>query len=170
VAEERAVRKRRTPAPAIPGELGVIRIAIEAFVYGRWAAHQAFTGAEKAGENGKTGWVVTNIKTGLAIPPDVVNGLTRFEAEAVALALDEAGPLAEMLAAGDHDADRPTRRAIIDAIIAQALAEDPIANGLEECETCIGGGRIRDGETDALRPCLDCGGSGETVRANEVCS
>lgn len=30
-----------------------------------------------------------------------------------------------------------------------------------ECPTCIGHGRIRDGETRELRKCLDCNGSGE---------
>ena len=29
-----------------------------------------------------------------------------------------------------------------------------------ECGTCRGNGRIRDGETGALRRCLDCGGTG----------
>ncbi len=30
----------------------------------------------------------------------------------------------------------------------------------EECRTCLGNGRIRDGETRELRRCLDCGGTG----------
>lgn len=30
----------------------------------------------------------------------------------------------------------------------------------EECRTCLGNGRIRDGETQELRRCLDCGGAG----------
>ena len=30
-----------------------------------------------------------------------------------------------------------------------------------ECRTYLGYGRIRDGETNELRRCLDCGGSGE---------
>ncbi len=30
----------------------------------------------------------------------------------------------------------------------------------EECQTCLGSGRIRDGETGELRRCLDCGGAG----------
>lgn len=30
----------------------------------------------------------------------------------------------------------------------------------EECQTCLGNGRIRDGETGELRRCLDCGGAG----------
>lgn len=29
-----------------------------------------------------------------------------------------------------------------------------------ECPTCIGHGRIRDGETNDLRKCLDCNGNG----------
>jgi hypothetical protein len=32
----------------------------------------------------------------------------------------------------------------------------------EECRTCFGNGRIRDGETKELRRCLDCGGTGST--------
>jgi len=31
----------------------------------------------------------------------------------------------------------------------------------EECPTCLGNGRIRDGGTAELRRCLNCGGSGE---------
>lgn len=30
----------------------------------------------------------------------------------------------------------------------------------EECRTCLGVCRIRDGETKELRRCLDCGGTG----------
>ncbi len=30
----------------------------------------------------------------------------------------------------------------------------------EECRTCFGNRRIRDGETGALRRCLDCNGTG----------
>lgn len=30
----------------------------------------------------------------------------------------------------------------------------------EECRTCLGNRRIRDGETGELRRCLDCGGTG----------
>jgi hypothetical protein len=30
----------------------------------------------------------------------------------------------------------------------------------EECRTCLGNGRIRDGETGELRRCLDCSGTG----------
>ncbi len=30
----------------------------------------------------------------------------------------------------------------------------------DECPTCLGAMRIRDGETGELRRCLDCGGSG----------
>jgi hypothetical protein len=30
----------------------------------------------------------------------------------------------------------------------------------DECETCLGVGRLRDGGTNELRRCLDCGGSG----------
>lgn len=29
-----------------------------------------------------------------------------------------------------------------------------------ECKTCLGHGRIRDGETNDLRKCLDCNGAG----------
>ncbi len=29
-----------------------------------------------------------------------------------------------------------------------------------ECQTCLGGKRIRDGETNDLRKCLDCNGTG----------
>ena len=32
---------------------------------------------------------------------------------------------------------------------------------LVECRTCLGVGRIRDGETNELRKCLDCNGSGQ---------
>lgn len=32
--------------------------------------------------------------------------------------------------------------------------------GSDECRTCLGVGRIRDGETNELRKCLDCAGSG----------
>jgi hypothetical protein len=30
----------------------------------------------------------------------------------------------------------------------------------EECRTCLGAGRVRDGETRDLRKCLDCNGAG----------
>ena len=35
-----------------------------------------------------------------------------------------------------------------------------------ECRTCLGHGRIRDADSKALRPCLDCGGSVSFVRTN----
>lgn len=31
---------------------------------------------------------------------------------------------------------------------------------LYECKTCLGSGQLRDGETNELRRCLDCGGDG----------
>ena len=33
--------------------------------------------------------------------------------------------------------------------------------GSIECRTCLGVGRIRDGETNDLRKCLDCNGTGQ---------
>ena len=39
-----------------------------------------------------------------------------------------------------------------------------LANGIRgwrECRTCLGAGRIKDGETGEPRRCLDCGGSGQ---------
>jgi len=38
-----------------------------------------------------------------------------------------------------------------------------LANGIRgwrECRTCLGSGKVRDGETGERRRCLDCGGSG----------
>ncbi len=42
---------------------------------------------------------------------------------------------------------------------ARATARKPIEIDTE-CSTCLGHGRIRDGETNDLRKCLDCNGSG----------
>lgn len=41
-----------------------------------------------------------------------------------------------------------------------AYPNDPGNSDEIECRTCIGVGRIRDGETNELRKCLDCNGSG----------
>lgn len=43
-----------------------------------------------------------------------------------------------------------------------ADAQDPVE--LDDCETCLGQGRIRDGGTGVMRRCLDCGGSGKELR------
>lgn len=51
---------------------------------------------------------------------------------------------------------RHAREVLCDAINARAKAD-----ALVECPTCLGVGRIRDSETNELRRCLDCGGSGQ---------
>ena len=37
------------------------------------------------------------------------------------------------------------------------------SDGPDECKTCLGARRIRDGETGELRKCLDCNGSGHVL-------
>lgn len=49
----------------------------------------------------------------------------------------------------------------IDRVLAVRRGEPMNTDAVfEECRTCIGHGQIRDGETNDLRRCLDCGGDG----------
>ena len=48
----------------------------------------------------------------------------------------------------------PDLRTVVPELLAAPPPDD------EECRTCLGNGRIRDGETRELRRCLDCGGTG----------
>lgn len=43
-----------------------------------------------------------------------------------------------------------------------------LEDGLLECETCIGTGRIRDGETDESRKCLNCNGDGYSETLSDL--
>lgn len=46
-------------------------------------------------------------------------------------------------------------------VVPGLLSADPTPpSDDEECRTCLGNGRIRDGETRELRRCLDCVGTG----------
>jgi hypothetical protein len=105
------------------GDLGHIQIWIGAVIFGRWAAHAAFVGE---GHNGRgvAGWVVTHIKTGRSIPPEILNGLDRDEAEAIARSLDEAGRAVEVVATRQYGSDETARvdgRALLDSVIAGAI-------------------------------------------------
>lgn len=51
----------------------------------------------------------------------------------------------------------PDLRTVVPGLLGAGSASPPDD---EECRTCLGNGRIRDGETRELRRCLDCGGTG----------
>lgn len=53
---------------------------IEGYQLGAWAVHES--------QNGE-GWTATDLKSGRAIPCQLVDGMTREEAEAIAAHLDE---------------------------------------------------------------------------------
>jgi len=51
----------------------------------------------------------------------------------------------------------PDLRTVVPRLFGATLTSPPDD---EECQTCLGNGRVRDGETEDLRRCLDCGGTG----------
>jgi hypothetical protein len=66
---------------------GVVRIAVRAHIFGRWAVHRSVEPGDESS------FVVTHVQTGRSIPSNVATGLERYQAEAIARALDEAGDL-----------------------------------------------------------------------------
>lgn len=57
----------------------------------------------------------------------------------------------------------PDLRTVIPELLGAAPFTAPDDEN-EECRTCLGHGRIRDGETKELRRCLDCSGTGLSCR------
>lgn len=54
----------------------------------------------------------------------------------------------------------PDLRTVVPGLLGARPASPPDD---EDCQTCLGNGRIRDGETGELRRCLDCGGAGTAI-------
>ena len=54
----------------------------------------------------------------------------------------------------------PDLRTVVPELLGRLDAKRATPPDDEGCRTCLGGGRIRDGETKELRRCLDCGGTG----------
>lgn len=102
------------------GHMGHIRIAIGAVVFGRWAAHGAFRHDDHFMIENAEGWVVTHVESGCSIPPDVINNLSREQAERIAAALE-----AEPDIDGFTGRPNPRLRARVQAVIERALAEIP---------------------------------------------
>jgi hypothetical protein len=106
-------------AAVVNGVDGVVRIAIRATIFGAWAVHQSHDIGDGTSESFHHGYVVTHVDTGRALPPQLVNHLSKAQADAIARALSVE------VDAGDFSALKPSpeakahARRIVDRVLVE---------------------------------------------------